>query len=72
MLQKVQGLQGEPAQRRALLLQDSAGAQALKGQQALLAEIVEEEKAHQTQESVLLHLHCQQGEEIKAQSKEIK
>ena len=69
---RVQDLQEELAQRRASLLQDSVGAQALKGQEALLAEIVEEEMAHQTQVSVLLHLHPQQGEEIKAQSKEIK
>ena len=47
-------------------------AQALKGPEALLAEIVEEEMAHQTQVSVLLHLHLQQVEGIKAQSKEIK
>ena len=38
-------------------LQDSAEAQALKGQEALVAEIVEEEMAHQTQVSVLMHLH---------------
>ena len=54
---RAQGLQEELAQRRASLLQDSAEVQALKGQEALLAEIVEEEMAHQTQVSVLLHLH---------------
>ena len=53
---RAQGLQEELAQRRASLLQDSAEAQALKGQEALLAEIVEEEMAHQTQVSVLSHL----------------
>ena len=42
---------------RASLLQDSAEAQALKGQEELLAEIVEEEMAHRTQVSVLSHLH---------------
>ena len=68
---RAQGLQGELAQRRASLLQDSAEAQALKGQEALLAEIVEEEMAHQTLVSVLSHLHLQQVEEIKAQSKEM-
>ena len=66
------GLQEELAQRRASLLQDSAEAQALKGQKVLLAEIVEEEMAHQTQVSVLSHLHLSQAEEIKAQSEEIK
>ena len=69
---RAQGLQEELAQRRASLLQDSADAQAVKGQEALLTEIVEKEMAHQTQVSVLLHLHLQQAEEIKAQSKEIK
>ena len=69
---RAQGLQEELAQRKASLLQDSAEAQALKGQEELLAEIVEEEMAHQTQVSVLLHLHLWQAEEIKAQSDEIK
>ena len=50
---RAQGLQGELAQRRASLLQDAAEAQTLKGQEALLVEIVEEEMAHQTQVSVL-------------------
>ena len=69
---RAQGLQKELAQRRASLLQDSAEAQALKGQEELLAEIVEEEMAHQTQVSVLSHLHLRQAEEIRAQSNEIK
>ena len=69
---RAQGLQEELAQRRASLLQDSAEAQALKGQEELLAEIVEEEMAHQTQVSVLSHLHLRQAEEIRAQSDEIK
>ena len=54
---RAQGLQEELAQRRASLLQDSAEAWALKGQEELLAKIVEEEMAHQMQVSVLLHLH---------------
>ena len=69
---RTQGLQEELAQRRASLLQNSAGAQALKGQEELLAKIVEEEMAHQMQVSVLSHLHLRQAEEIKAQSDEIK
>ena len=69
---RAQGLQEELAQRRASLLQDSAEAQALKGQEELLAEIVEEEMAHWTQVSVLSHLHLRQAEEIRAQSDEIK
>ena len=69
---RFQGLQEELAQRRASLLQYSAEAQTLKGQEALLAEIVEEEIAHQTLVSVLLCLHLQQAQEIKAQSEEIK
>ena len=69
---RAQGLQEELAQRRASLLQNSAEAQALKGQEELLAEIVGEEKVHQTQVSVLSHLHLRQAEEIKAQSDEIK
>ena len=54
---RAQGLQEELAKRRASLLQVLVEAQALKGQEALLAEIVEEEIAHGTQVSVLLHLH---------------
>ena len=69
---RAQGLQEELAQRRASLLQDSAEAQALKGQEELLAEIVEEEMAHWMQVSFLSHLHLRQAEEIKAQSDEIK
>ena len=69
---RTQGLQEELAQRRASLLQDSAEAQALKGQEELLAKIVEEEMPHWMQVSVLLHLHLRQAEEIKAQSDEIK
>ena len=69
---RAQGLQEELALRRASLLQDSAEAQALKGQEELLVEIVEEEMAHQTQVSVLSHLHLRQAEEIRAQSNEIK
>ena len=69
---RAQGLQEELAQRRASLLQNSAEAQALKGQEELLAKIVEEEMAHQTQVSVLSHLHLRQAEEIKAQCNEIK
>ena len=69
---RAKGLQEELAQRRASLLQDSTEAQALKGQEELLAEMVEEEMAHRTQVSVLPHLHLRQAEEIKAQSDEIK
>ena len=69
---RAQGLQEELAKRKALLLQDSAEAQALKGQEELLAEIVEEEMVHQTQVSVLCHLHLRQAEDIWAQSDEIK
>ena len=69
---RAQGLQEEIAQRRASLLQDSAEAQALKGQEELLAEIVEKEMAHWTQVSVLSHLHLRQAEEIRVQSNEIK
>ena len=54
---RTQGLQQELAQRRTSPLQESAEAQALQGQEALLTELVEEEMTHQTQVSVLLHLH---------------
>ena len=69
---RAQGLQEEIAQRTASLLQDLAEAQALRGQEELLAEIVEEEMAHRTHVSVLSHLHLRQAEEIRAQSDEIK
>ena len=54
---RAQGLQEELAQRRASLLQDSAEAQAPKGQEELLAEIVKKEMDHRMEVSVLLHLH---------------
>ena len=69
---RAQGLQQDLARRRASLLQDSVEAQALKGQEELPAEIVEEEMAHRMQVSVLSHFHLRQAEEIKAQSNEIK
>ena len=71
-VERAQALQEELAQRRASLHHDSAEAQALQGKEALLADIIEEEMAHQTQVSVLSHLHLQQAEEIKSQSNEIR
>ena len=70
--ERAQVLQKELAQRRASLHHDSAEAQALQGEEALLADIIEEEMAHQTQVSVLSQLHIQQAEEIKSQSEEIR
>ena len=70
--ERAQELHEELAQRRASLHQDSAEAQALQGKEALLADIIEEGMAHQTQVSVLSHLHLQQAEEIKSQSDEIR
>ena len=70
--ERAQALQDELAQRRASLHQDSTEAQALQGKEALLANIIEEEMAHQTQVSVLSHLHLQQAKEIKSQSNEIR
>ena len=69
---KAQGLQQGLAQRRASLSQELAKAQALQGKEALLADLVEEEMAHQIQVLFLSHLHLRQDKEIKAQSKEIK
>ena len=71
-VKRAQALQEELAQRRASLHHDSAEAQALQGQEALLANIIEEEMAHQTQVSVLSQLHIQQAKEIKSQSDEIR
>ena len=65
------GLKQDLAQRRASLSQESAEA-SLQGKEALPADIIEEEMAHQTQVSVLSHLHLWQAKEIKAQSDEIK
>ena len=70
--ERAQELQGELAHRRASLHLDSAEAQALQGKEALLANIIEEEMAHQTQVSVLSHLHLQQAKEIKSKSNEIR
>ena len=65
-------MQDELAQRRASLQPNSTEAQALQGKEALLANVIEEEMAHQTQVLVLSHLPLQQAEEIKAQCNEIR
>ena len=70
--ERAQELQEELAQRRASLHQDLAEAQALQGKEALLANVIEEEMAHQTQVLVLSHLHLQHTKEIKFQSNEIR
>ena len=67
-IERAQALQEDLSQRRASLQHQSAEAQALQGQEALLADIIEEEMAHRTQVSVLLQLHLQQAKEIKTQS----
>ena len=69
-VERAQALQEELAQRRASLHHDFA--EALQGQAALLANIIEEEMAHQTQISALSQLHIQQAEEIKSQSDDIR
>ena len=71
-IKRAQALQEDLSLRRASLLHYSAEAQALQGQEALLADIIEEEMAHQTQVLVLSHLHLQQAKEIKSQSEEIR
>ena len=71
-IERAQALQEDLAQRRASLNHHSAEAQALQGQEDLLANIIEEEMAHRTQVSVLSHLHLQQAKEIKSQSEEIR
>ena len=71
-VERAQALQEELVQRRASLHHDSVEAQALQGQEALLADIIEEEMTHWTQVLVLSHLHLQQAKEIKSQSKEIR
>ena len=70
--ERAQELQEGLALRRASLHQDLVEAQALQGNEALLADIIEEEKAHWTQVSVLSHLHLQQAEEVKSQYDEIR
>ena len=70
--ERAQALQDELAWRRASLHQDSTEAQALQGKEALLADIIKEEMAHQTQVLVLSNLHLQQAKEIKSQSDEIR
>ena len=59
--ERAQELQEELAQRRVSLHQDLAEAHALQGKEALLADIIEEEMAHQTQVLVLSHLHLATG-----------
>ena len=70
--ERAQALQDELAQRRGSLHHDSTEAQALQGKEALLANIIKKEMAHQTQVLVLSHLHLQQAKEIKSQSDEIR
>ena len=70
-IERAQALHEDLVQRRASLYH-SAEAQALQGQEALLADIIEEEMAHQTQVLVLSQLHLQQAEEIKTLSEEIR
>ena len=55
--ERAQILQEELTQMRASLHHDSAEAQALQGQEALLADIIEEEMTHRTQVLVLSQLH---------------
>ena len=71
-IERAQALQEDIAQGRASLNHHSAEAQALQGQEDLLADIIEEEMAHWMQVLVLSHLHLQLAEEIKSQSKEIR
>ena len=71
-IERAQALQEDLAQRRASLHHHSAEAQALQGQEDLLADIIEEEMAHRTQVSVLSQLHIKQAKEIKSQSDEIR
>ena len=71
-IERAQALQEDLSQRRASLQHHFTETRALQGQEALLADIIEEEMAHRTQVSVLLHLHLQQDEEIKSKSKEIR
>ena len=71
-IERAQALQEDLSQRRASLQHHSAEAQALQGQEALLADIIEEEMAHRTQVLVLSQLHLQQAKEVKTQSVEIR
>ena len=71
-IERAQALQEDLSQRRASLQHHSTEAQALQGQEALLADNIEEEMAHRTQVLVLSQLHLQQAEEIKSQSEEIR
>ena len=71
-IERAQALHEDLVQRRASLQHHSAEAQALQGQEALLADIIEEEMAHRTQVLVLSQLHLPQAEEIKTQSEEIR
>ena len=71
-IERAQELQQQLVQQRASLQQESVETQALQGKEALLADIIEKEMAHQTQVSVLSHLHLQQAKEIKSQSDEIR
>ena len=70
-VKRAQELQQKLAQRRAFVEQELAEVQALQGKEALLANIIEEKMAHQTQLLILSQLHLCQAKEIKSQSNEI-
>ena len=67
-VKRAQELQLELVQWRTSLHQELAEAQVLHGKEVLLASIIEEEMAHQTQVSVFSHYHLQQDKEVKTQS----
>ena len=71
-VKRAQELQQGLVQQRASLQQESAEAQTLQGKEDLLANLIEEEMALQTQVSVLSQMHLQQAKEIKSQSNEIR
>ena len=56
-IKRAQAFQEDLAQRRASLHHHSAEAQALQGQEDLLANMIEEEMAHRAQVSVLSQLY---------------
>ena len=71
MLYRPRDLQQDSAQGGISLSQETAGAQALQGKEAMLYSIIDEELVLWTQVLVLLQLHLQQVKEIKLQYEEI-
>ena len=68
IVERAQEIQQKLAQRSSSLEKELAKAQTLQGREALVADKIKVEMAHQTQLSVLSQLYLCQAKEIKSQT----